>query len=113
MEEVRRQLDDELCGLVERRDGVWCALVVFGVVLGRHDERGAAVEQVLRDGLAVLAERWTLRNGETRDEQIVCIQEATTEAVTVALDFYSLPGVPTLTITSAQISAGEWQLEPL
>ena len=51
------------------------------------------------------------RDGETRSDQVVCIQEATVDAVTVALDDYSLPGVPTLTITSAQLAAGEWELE--
>ena len=44
------------------------------------------------------------------DEQVVCIQEANPASVTVALDYYSLPGVPTLTISSAQLESGEWEL---
>lgn len=110
MEEVRRQEDDELCGHVERRDGSWCALAVFGAVLGRHDRREPAVDQVLSEGLASLAERWTLRDGDTGEEEVVCIQEANASAVTVARGYYSLPGVPTLTITAGQIAAGEWEL---
>jgi hypothetical protein len=110
MEEVRRPEDDELCGHVERRDGSWCALTVFGAVLGRHDRREPAVEQVLGEGLASLAERWTLRHGDTGEEEVVCIQEANASAVTVVLGYYSLPGVPTLTITADQIASGDWEL---
>lgn len=111
MDEVRRPIDDELCGHVDWRDGTWCALVVFGVVLGRHPHRDAAVEQVLTEGLAVLADRWTLRNPTTEAEEVVCIQEANVSAVTVARGYYSLPGVPTLTITADQLASGEWQLQ--
>ena len=108
--EVRRPDDDELCGHVEPRDGRWCALTVFGAVLGSHDTREAATKQVLDEGLASLAERWTLRHGETGDEELVCIQEANPSAVTVALGYYSLPGVPTRTITAGQLASGEWEL---
>jgi hypothetical protein len=110
VEEVRRQNDGELCGHVAERAGTWYALTVFGAVLGRHDDREGAAHQVLTDGLASLAERWTLRNGETGDEEVVCIQEANTTSVTLARGYYSMPGVPTLTITAAQMSAGEWAL---
>ena len=41
---------------------------------------------------------------------MVCIQEAHPGAVTVARGYYSLPGVPTLTITADQLATGEWQL---
>jgi hypothetical protein len=109
--EVRRASDDELCGRVEEREGEWCALTVFGAVLGRHGVRQDAVDQVLTEGLACLSERWTLRRGDSGDEGVVCIQEANPAAVTVALGYYSLPGVPTLTITAAQLSSGEWELE--
>ena len=111
MDEVRRPIDGELCGHVDERDGTWCALVVFGGVLGRHDHRAAAVEQVLSDGLAVLADRWTLRDPATGAEEVVCIQEANGDAVTVALGYYSLPGVPTLTITTDELDRGVWQLQ--
>jgi UDP-N-acetylmuramyl tripeptide synthase len=110
MDEVRRPIDDELCGHVAHRDGAWCALVVFGALLGRHADRNAAVEQVLAEGLAVLADRWTLRNAATGDEDVVCIQEANTHGVTLALGYYSLPGVPTLSITTEQLAQGVWEL---
>lgn len=110
MEELRRSSDGELCGYVEQRDGQWCALTVFGAVLGSHDQRASAADQVLNEGLSSLAERWTLRHGESGDEEIVCIQEVNGGAVKVARDYYSLPGVPTLTITKDQIASGEWEL---
>jgi len=108
VEAVRRTEDGELCGHIAERDGRWCALTVFGAELGSHDSRDAAKQQILDEGLASLAERWTLRNGATGDEEVVCIQEANPEAVTVALGYYSLPGVPTVTITAAQLASGEW-----
>ena len=110
VDEVRRPIDDELCGHVDRRDGTWCALVVFGVVIGHHDHRDAAVEHVLTEGLAVLADRWTLRDPLTGAEDVVCIQEANVNGVTVALGYYSLPGVPTLTITTDELGQGVWEL---
>jgi len=107
---VRRPDDDELCGHVEQRDGHWCALAVFGAVLGRHDSRAAATQQLLEEGLASLAERWILRNGANGDEEIVCILEANASSVTLALGYYSMPGVPTLTISSRALASGEWEL---
>ena len=65
---------------------------------------------MLAEGLASLAERWTLRSGASGEEEVVCIQEANPGTVTVALGYYSLPGVPTQTITADEISAGEWEL---
>ena len=110
MDEVRRPGDDELCGYVEHRDGRWDALTVFGGILGTHGDREAARKQILDEGLASLAERWTLRNAESGEEDVVCIQEANASAVTVALGYYSLPGVPTLTITARQLASGEWEM---
>lgn len=109
MEEVRRAVDGELCGHVELRDGVWCALVVFGASLGCHSTRKDAVAQVLSEGLASLAERWTLQSADGA-EQVVCIQEANEQTVTVALDYYSMPGVPTVTITSSEFADGRWSM---
>jgi hypothetical protein len=106
---VRRSGDGELCGHVEQRDGQWCALTVFGAELGRHEHREDAVEHVLTDGLASLAEQWTLRHRGGEDE-VVRIQEANAATVTVVRGYYSMPGVPTLTITAAQLAEGEWQL---
>lgn len=109
MEEVRRLDDGELCGHVEFRDGSWLALVVFGAVLGRHPTRSDAFDQVFSEGLASLAERWTLQHTDDGD-QVVCIQEANEQVVTLALDYYSMPGVPTLTITRKELDAGAWTL---
>lgn len=110
MEEIRRTDDGELCGHIAPVNGGWHALTVFGAVLGRHDDRDDAARHVLTDGLACLAERWTLRNGATGDEEVVCLQEANPASVTVALGYYSMPGVPTLTITAQQLASGEWEL---
>ena len=41
-------------------------------------------------------------------EEVVCIQEANPTTVTVARGYYSMPGVPTLTITAQQLASGEW-----
>ncbi len=109
VEEVRRPEDGELCGHVEVRDGAWLALVVFGAVLGRHSTRDEAVDHVLTEGLASLAERWILR-GAARSDEVVCVQEANERSVTLALGYYSMPGVPTLTVTRDELDAGTWIL---
>lgn len=110
VDEVRRTGDAELCGHVEQRGERWCALTVFGAVIGEHGCREDAVRHVLSDGLEVLAERWILRHRGTGDEEVVCIQEANAARVTVARGYYSLPGVPTLSITAEQLAVGEWEL---
>ena len=110
MEEVRRPDDGELCGHVAARDGAGFALVVFGAVLGRHSTREDAVTQVLTEGLASLADRWTLRRGDDDTEEVVCILEANARTVTLALGYYAMPGVPTLTVTASEIAAGEWSM---
>jgi hypothetical protein len=51
-----------------------------------------------------------LRRGDGGAEEVVCIQEANPRDVTVALGYYSLPGVPTLTIAAQEIAAGDWEL---
>lgn len=110
MDEVRRATDDELCGFVDRRDGRWLALTVFGAVLGGHGGEAAARDHVLAEGLASLTERWTLVEGATGEEEVACILEANPLQVTVARDHYAMPGVPTLTISADQFAAGEWEL---
>lgn len=40
----------------------------------------------------------------------MCIQEVDDRSVTVALGYYSLPGVPTRTLTMDQLASGEWEL---
>jgi hypothetical protein len=112
VEPVHRPGDDELCGFVEERADGWHSLVVFGVSLGAHTTRSAATEHVLGNGLAALMERWVLTGHTDDEEQIVCIQEANPDAVTVALDYYSLPGVPTLRIGRADLDARRWVLRP-
>lgn len=107
MHEVRRPVDDELCGHVAERDGAWCSLVVFGAELGRHTTREDAVAHVLSEGLASLADRWMLRGRDDGTEEVVCILEANARTVTVALDDYPMPGVPTATIPVAEIVSGD------
>ena len=110
MEEVRRPDDDELCGHIDQRADRWLALTVFGAVLGSHSRRPDAERQVLDEGLTSLTERWTLRGGDADEEEVVCIQEANAAGVTVARGYYSLPGVPTLTISATQLATGEWEM---
>lgn len=110
MEEVRRPDDDELCGFVAPRDDGWHALTVFGATFGVHDSRAAAAGHVLDKGLAVLAERWRLRDPETGDWEIVCIQEANAARVTLALGYFTGPGVPIVTVTTDQLRDGTWEL---
>ncbi len=110
MEAVRRSEDGELCGHVEARGGRWAALTIFGAVLGEHGNEGDARRHVLDDGLACLADRWMLRSRESGEEQVVCIQEANPQSVTLALGYYALPGVPSLTITVDDLKSGAWEL---
>ena len=102
--------DGELCGYVAASDGSWHALAVFGGVLGAADT-GEAAERIVREiGLPALAERWLLRTDESGDEQVVCIQEASPDGVTVALDYYSMPGVPTRRISRDELDTGRCTL---
>lgn len=108
--EVRRESDGELCGHVEQRSGGWGALTVFGGLLGTHESHGDAARQVLDVGLASLAERWQLRRPGSDEIEIVCLQEADPGGVTLALGYYSLPGVPTIRVSRSQLDSGEWLL---
>jgi hypothetical protein len=108
--EVRREGDNELCGHVVEEDGGWHALTVFGGRLGRCNSYDEAVRTVTSDGLGSLANYWLLSGSGVDGEQIVCIQSASPEAVTVALGYYSLPGVPTLTVSRTELETGRWQL---
>ena len=110
MDEVRRDVDGELCGFVEWRDDCWVALVVFGVELGRHDSREHAVDHVRSDGLDALSDRWMLHGIDAADAQVVCILETSPTEVTVALDYYSIPVVTTITITAAELADWKWVL---
>lgn len=106
MHEVRRSDDGELCGHVVAHDREWHALTVFGGLLGAHVSRGDAEQHVLDHGLASLADRWEYRRGPADEWQIVCIQEARPGWVRLALDYYSMPGVPTTVVTAADLAAG-------
>ena len=110
MIEVRREGDDELCGYVEARGRDWYAMTIFGGCLGVHSDREAAERQVRAVGLASLAERWTLIEVASGEEQVVCIQEASPASVTLALGYYSLPGVPAQTISRTDLTGGRWDL---
>ena len=110
MIEVRRD-DGELCGFVAHHGGRWQSLAVFGGLLGVHDREDHARQHVTTVGLSALADHWTLIDRATGDEQLVCIQQASPVEITVALDYYSLPGVPTMTISVEDLRAGRWHLE--
>ena len=110
MVEVRRERDGELCGFVTEQSGRWLALTVFGGHLGSFDSRDEAVALVRDTGLGSMAERWQLRRRGEANAEVVCIQEADPEGVTVALGYYSLPGVPTLRLSRAELESGAWEL---
>jgi hypothetical protein len=109
MIEVRRG-DGELCGYVEVTNGRWHALTLFGAVLGEHGDEAAARDHVVSEGLRALADHWTLIDPASGDGQPVCIQQVTPVAVTLALGYYSLPGVPTMTIPIDELASGRWIL---
>lgn len=111
MIEVRREFDGELCGSVTEADGGWQALTVFGAVLDAVDSHERARQVVLSEGLAVLSDRWTLVDGVTGDEEVVLIQHCSPDEVTVALGYYSIPGVASQTIPVPELVAGRWRLD--
>ena len=85
--------------------------VVRGGARLRTAREATPFGQVLEHGLASLAEHWQLRRTEEAEAEVVCIQEADPTGVTLALGYYSLPGVPTMRVTRSQLDAGEWVLE--
>lgn len=106
--EIRRADDGELCGYVRWSEGrtSWQALTVFGGLLGFHDSIDAAEAQVLEDGMSSLAEHWLYRADASEEWQIVCIQEASPTTVRIALDYYAMPGVPTLVLNRDAVLMG-------
>ena len=110
MLEVRRE-DGELCGYVALHDGRWRSLTTFGAALGEHDSERDARQHVAALGLSALADRWTLTDRSTGEEQLVCIQQVSPTAITLALGYSSLPGVPTMTILVEDLRAERWHLE--
>jgi hypothetical protein len=102
--------DGELCGFVQTAPGSWRAVAVFGGLLQEADSEHAAEEIVRMVGLPALAERWLLSTTESDDEEVVCLQEASPAGVTVALGYYSMPGVPTRRISRGEIDDGSCRL---
>ena len=90
--------------------GVWRAVAVFGGLLQEADSEHVAEEIVRTVGLPALAERWLLWTSESPDEEIVCLQEVSPAGVTVALGYYSMPGVPTRRISRVEIDDGSCRL---
>ncbi len=110
MIEVRRDDDNELCGFVDETSDGWLAMTVFGAGLRRCADYDEAVGVVLDEGLASLAEHWVLSGPNLDGEQVVCIQTASPGSVTLALDYYSVPGVPSMTLSTAELRSGLWTL---
>jgi hypothetical protein len=110
MDAVNRTEDDELCGFVDDRHDGWHALTVFGASLGVHPTRPDAEGHVLQEGLASLMERWILTDDDGSTEEIVCIQEAHPDQITVVLGYYALPGVPTMRIDRTELDERRWTL---
>ena len=104
--EIRRDEDDELCGFVAERDGVWWALTVFGAGLGDFPDRARAETIVREQGLASLAEHWEFRRDPDDDWQICCILEAGPHGAVLALDYFSMPGVPVVRVSADELSRG-------
>lgn len=102
--------DGELCGFVRADGASWHAVSVFGGLLDVADDEPSAERVVREVGLPALAERWLLTSDATSGEEIVCLQEASPAGVTVAIGYYSLPGVPTQRITRAEIDRGDYRL---
>lgn len=107
LEEVRRGSDGELEGYITPGDGGWRALTVFGGHLATVGSRREAVDIVHRRGLSSLAERWHWWSRADGEWQVVLPQEASPGRVRVAVGYYSLPGVPTATITTDDLAAGD------
>lgn len=105
MQEIRRD-DGELCGFVRRTDDGWQALTVFHAVLRETDDEASAEACVRADALASLQGHWSYRPAHDDDWQTALVQEARPGAVRLALGYYALPGVPTVTVTAADLDAG-------
>ncbi len=110
MIEIRRDEDGELCGYVVAAGDGWRALTVFGGDLARCATYDDAVRTVLDDGLPSLAEHWILTGPGIDGDQIVCIQNVSPGAVSLALDYYSVPGTPSMTLSTADLRSGTWSL---
>lgn len=106
MQEIRRSADNELCGYVRERDGVWESLTVFLATLAHHTNRADAVDHVERVGLTALGDVWEYRDEGSDHWEPVRIVEASPTRVTIAIGYYSLPGVPTVSLPAAVVGTG-------
>lgn len=106
MIEVRRESDNELCGFVVESGQGWNSLTVFGGLLEIHPSQKLAETHVLDVGLASLSSHWYFRSSAHDDWQICCIQEASPSSVTIALDYYSMPGVPIVKLNAEDFAQG-------
>ncbi len=111
MEEVRRGNDRELCGVIQESNGSWAACTVFGAVLADGKTKSEATNYVLEHGLAVLSEPWILTTSSSKVDQVVRIIEASPSEVRLALGFYSVPGVPVITLSSTALE-NDFSLRP-
>lgn len=103
--EVRRD-DGELCGYVLTTPTGWSALTVFHAPLADFDDAADAAGHVLAVGLTVLRERWSYRPSPEAPWQVAVIVEAYPGRALLALDYYALPGVDTVTVTGVDLAAG-------
>lgn len=101
--EVWRDHDGELLGFVEPgAGGGWRALAVFGAELDTAGDRDAAEDIVASIGLAVLADRWWFRDGDTWVPAV--IQEAGPERVRAFVG--ALPDTPRAVTLTGSAAAG-------
>lgn len=105
---VGRREDGESLGAVRPdRDGMWTALTVFGGTLGRRPTAAAARAVVVDAGLASMARRWFYRSRDTDVWEVVVLQEAWPGRVRAVVGAYALPGAPVVSITAADLDAGD------
>jgi hypothetical protein len=76
------------------------------ITIGAFVDQAEAEAHVLDHGLAVLAEHWWYRQQADDEWQIACIIEARPGEVRLALDYYPMPGVATVTVTRSDLADG-------
>jgi hypothetical protein len=84
--EIRRDDDDELLGFVAPSDDSWSALAVFGGLLGTYPSEDEAEDEVRRNGLASLAERWWIDVGNGWER--CCLVEAAPDRLVAVVAYY-------------------------
>lgn len=75
--------DGELVGFLAPAEDGWVPTTVFGYPLGEATDRDSAEDLLLATGLSVLADRWSLRDGDTWLDALIL--EARPDAVTVSI----------------------------